>query len=170
VLPRFSNMNLIVPTYLKIAKHYVSFSDRSLFANVLLLNIMNALQPPPSPAKSNSARSPRRRRSTSRRQRQQQQAIATEAAAMIMVNLVLAIAAVSALVRLLPAKVAQQAKLQEVETEVAELEQRVDDLRQDFTQYFDARQTRSNMRGLSNRIEGGERQVILIDPAEPDVN
>ncbi|MEB3358879.1 MAG: hypothetical protein VKK04_19290 [Synechococcales bacterium] len=134
---------------------------------------MNALQPSPSPTKkSQLGRSSSRRQPTARRQRRQRhhQAVAAEAIAMTVVNLILAIAALSALVRLLPASITQQAKLQELEGEAKVLEDRVNKQRQIFNQYFDPQQTQSNMRELSNRIETGEQQIILIDPSESDVN
>ncbi|MGK7888122.1 MAG: hypothetical protein AB4042_02230 [Leptolyngbyaceae cyanobacterium] len=89
----------------------------------------------------------------------------TELWLMIGVNLMIATIAGLTILRLRDYNAEQQVKLQDLEVELTTLERRVDHLRRDFTSYFDPQQTRSNMRILSDRVEAGQRKVVLIDPS-----
>lgn len=123
---------------------------------------MNAFQPltPPPPPDRSSARP--------RRQRQRHRPLATEALVKLSVNGVLAIAAVSALVRLLPYTLTQQAKLLELEAEVTDLGNRVDRLQADLNRQFDPQQAASIMQEQSIRVDPRQRQIVWLNPATAD--
>lgn len=125
---------------------------------------MHALQPSRPPLQ--PAPPPRRRvgRASQRRRQNSYPALAAEASVRLTVNCVLAIAAVSALVKLLPYNVAQLGKLQEIHTEVASLEQQVGELQADFNHHFDPKQARSVMQEQSSRIDPQQRQVVWLSP------
>jgi hypothetical protein len=148
---------------------------------------MNALQPSPPPSRQAATpirrspqpvsrptahRSPQR---TARRpvprtahrttHRTTHQTIALELAARLGVNLILGVIAVSALARLLPYNLTQQAQLKQLQVEVAEVETRVDHLRAEFNRNFDPQQAMSVMQEQSARMHPNQRQVIWIAPA-----
>jgi len=81
--------------------------------------------------------------------------------------MVVLIAAGAALIRLVPQNLAQQARLQELQTEVAFVERRVDQLQDRFNRHFDPQQTRAIMQEQSNRVDPNQRQVIWVAPAAP---
>ncbi|PSB17969.1 hypothetical protein C7B61_13065 [filamentous cyanobacterium CCP1] len=129
---------------------------------------MNALQPSqiPSPKPSRQAaprvqRAPRRVSS----RRTHHRTIALEVSARLGVNLILGIAALSALVRLLPYNVTQQARLEELRTEVAEVEDRVNHLRAEFSHNFDPHRAMSVMQEQSARMHPNQRQIIWLAPS-----
>jgi len=130
---------------------------------------MNAIRPsrpplyPVAPA-TKRATHPRRR---SHRQ-SSHRATALEAGAKLAVNCFLAIAALSALVKLVPQNVSQQAKLQNIRMEVSAVESRVNLLQADFSRRFDPNQVNSVMREQSGRISPGQRQVIWVTPNAPN--
>jgi hypothetical protein len=101
----------------------------------------------------------RRRRPRSSRVR------ALEATVKLAVNVVVSAAAVYGLVKLLPYQWSQQEKLWEIQTEVNLAEGRVNRLRADFNRYFDPQQAKSIMQEQSNRVDPGQRPVILLDEA-----
>ncbi len=133
---------------------------------------MNAIQPsrqplhPVAPVRKRAAY-PRRRT-----QRQSsQRATVLEASAKLTVNCFLAIAALSALVKLVPQNLSQQAKLAHIRTEVTVVEYRVNLLQADFNHRFDPNQTNSVMREQSSRVSLGQRPVIWVAPnATSDTN
>ncbi len=90
------------------------------------------------------------------------QGIALENTAKLVVNMVLVAGAVSALVKLLPYNISQQAKLQEISTEVKQTESRVANLQTDFNRSFAPEQAKKIMAEQSNRVDPGQRQVFLI--------
>ncbi|MBW4663042.1 MAG: hypothetical protein KME01_02400 [Chroococcus sp. CMT-3BRIN-NPC107] len=87
--------------------------------------------------------------------------MAIENTAKLVVNVVLAIAVVSTLVKLLPYSMSQQAKLQEISTEVELTESRVADLQADFKRSFDPQQAKKIMSEQSNRVDPKQRPVFL---------
>jgi len=104
--------------------------------------------------------------STSRSSRRDPHRIATfEAAVRLGVNLVLGIGAISTLIKLVPYNLAQQAKLHEIRSEVAEVEGRVDRLQAEFDRNFDPNQTMNVMREQSARLNPNQRQIIWMNPA-----
>lgn len=130
---------------------------------------MNALQParPPlysvEPARKRASR-PRRRL---RQRRNPHQSVAVEASLRLAVNVVVGMVAIAAIVRLLPQNISQQQKLNNLQSDVAALEQRVDRLQETFARQFDAGQARSVMQEETGRIGIGQRPVVWVKPA-PD--
>jgi hypothetical protein len=97
--------------------------------------------------------------------RRPHRAIAAEVSAKLLVNLVLAIASASALVKLLPYSLAQQAKLQEIRAEVSLVGNRVAQVQGDFDRNFDPQQMRAIMQEQSSRVDPQQRQVVWLTPA-----
>lgn len=129
---------------------------------------MHAIQPPrPSLRPVEPAQRKLSRVHRSNRRQPHQSVLAVELSAKLGVNLVLAIIAGVTLVRLLPYNLSQQAKLRELETEVALVESRVDQLKASFDRHFDPQQTRAVMQEQSNRVDPHQRQVIWVAPAAP---
>lgn len=94
--------------------------------------------------------------------------MALEAGAKLAVNCFLTIAALSALVKLVPQNVSQQANLQNIRMEVSAIESRVNLLQADFSHRFDPNQANSVMREQSGRVSPGQRQVIWVTPNAPN--
>lgn len=101
----------------------------------------------------------------SRNRRDPHRSMAVQTTVRLTVNVLLSAAAVSALVKLLPYYQSQQEKLQEIQTEVKLTEGRVNRLRTDFNRYFDPQQAKNIMQEQSNRVNPGQRPVILINKA-----
>jgi uncharacterized membrane protein (DUF106 family) len=95
--------------------------------------------------------------------------MAVQTTAKLAVNVLLSAAALSALVKLLPYYQFQQEKLQEIQTEVKLTQGRVSDLRTDFSRYFDPQQAKNIMQEQSNRVNPGQRPVILLNQAATKV-
>ncbi len=125
---------------------------------------MNAIQPsrPPLEPVETSRANPRKRR---HRRSQPYQVMVLETTAKLAVKVVLSVAAVSALVKILPYQLSQQQKLGEIQTEVKLREGRVNHLQTDFSRYFDPEQEQSVMQEESNRFQPEQRQVVLLDKA-----
>lgn len=121
---------------------------------------MNALQTPLPPVR--PTRSPRSNPRTL--QRKNHRAIALETSIKLTVNLVISGTAIAALTQLLPYSIAQQAKLQEVRTEVKTTQGRVGRLKSEFSRYFDPRQAKSIMQEETNRTDPNQRVVVLEEP------
>ncbi len=94
---------------------------------------------------------------------------AFETTAKLAVNIVLSTAALSALVQILPYQWSQQGKLGEIQTEVTLIEGRVNRLQTDFSRYFDPQEAKSIMQEQSNRLEPGQRQLVLLHKAATKV-
>ncbi len=92
-----------------------------------------------------------------------------ETTAKLTASVVLSAVAVTSLIKLLPYQWSQQEKLSEVQTEVNLAEGRVKHLRTDFNRYFDPQQTKSIMQEQSNRVNPGQRQVVLQELAATKV-
>ena len=90
-----------------------------------------------------------------------------EVGAMISVNAFVSLNAIVTIVKLLPHNATQRQQLQSIETEVTAHDRRVQDLRKEFVQYFDPQQTRINKRQLSDRLDAGQRKIILTGPEPP---
>lgn len=99
----------------------------------------------------------------SRNRRRPYRSMAVQTTVKLTVNVLLSAAAVSALVKLLPYYQSQQEKLQEIQTEVKLTEGRVNRLRTDFNRYFDPQQAKNIMQEQSNRVNPGQRPVILLN-------
>lgn len=125
---------------------------------------MNALQPSRPPLKPVEPRRVASQRK-SRDRRRPYQVMALQTTAKLTINVLLSAVSVSALVKLVPYYWSQQEKLQEIQTEVKLTEGRVNSLRTDFKRYFDPQQAKSIMQEQSNRVDPGQRPVILINQA-----
>jgi hypothetical protein len=128
---------------------------------------MNALQPSHVPSPKPSRRAASQVRQSPRRAARQtaHRTIALEVSIRLGVNVLLGVAAISALARLLPYNVTQQARLEELRTEVAEVEGRVDHLRAEFNRNFDPQQALNVMQEQSARMRPNQRQVIWLAPS-----
>lgn len=133
---------------------------------------MHAIQPPrrlqsvpPQSSPPRSASRPVRRAASRPVRRHTERAL--ESSLKLSANLILAIAAGTALVKLLPYGFAQQAKLQEIHSEVALVKERVDRLQTDFSRNFDPQQAQAVMQEQSSRVDPQQRQVIWVTPAQP---
>ena len=123
---------------------------------------MNAIQP------SSPELQPILRRRTiprpKRRLRQRSyQIMALETTVKIGVNFAISAAAISALSQLLPHHWSGQEKLRQVRTEVKTAQERVNNLREEFSNTFDSRQTNSIMQQYGNRIPSNKKQIVLTN-------
>ncbi|MEL6224791.1 MAG: hypothetical protein AAFR31_19340 [Cyanobacteria bacterium J06627_8] len=89
-----------------------------------------------------------------------------ESYAAVAVNLMLAIAASFGLVRLVSYNFEQQVKVDLLDEEVEKTRTRVDQVREEFGQYFDPYQSTSVVRQQSHRIEPGQARIILTQPEQ----
>lgn len=92
------------------------------------------------------------------------QIMAMETSAKITVNVVIIIAAISALAHLLPYHRLQQSKLREIRTEVKLMEERVNNLRTEFSRNFDPSQAQIIKQEQSYRFAPNKQQVVFINP------
>jgi hypothetical protein len=109
-------------------------------------------------------------RTQPRQRRHPYRAVAGETTAKLVVNLVLCAAAITGLVQLLPYHLSQQAKLREVRSEVKRAEERVKNLRTDFSHSFDSGQAQSIMQEQSYLVDPSKRQVVWQDRGIKDEN
>lgn len=126
---------------------------------------MNALQPHHYP----SPKPPRkpRVRSQSRQSRPRQsphRATAIEVATKLGINLLFAVAALSALAKLIPANLEQQNDLQRLQVEVDEASSKVASLQADFDRHFDPQQAMNVMQEQNIRFNPRQRQVVWLNP------
>jgi cell division protein FtsB len=130
---------------------------------------MNALPSPPSSPSARLQRKTSRQalRQNSRRTKSPYRIVAIEVGAKLGVNLLLAIAAGVALVRLVPYNISQQAKLAELQAETNRAEERVNLLQESFNRYFDPYQVNIIMQEESNRISENQRRIIFLQPEQP---
>ena len=127
-----------------------------------LLPTMNATQPS---RRALEAPEPRRRTPRVQKQRRSEpyRAIALETFAKLAVNVTLSIAAVAALVQLLPYHFSTQTKLREIREEVKQTQARVNGLQNEFKGAFDPQQAKSVMQQQSYRVDPARRQIVLMD-------
>jgi hypothetical protein len=93
--------------------------------------------------------------------------IAYETTAKLAVNFTLSMAAIVALVQLLPYHSSQDVKLQELQAAVKLTGDRVQRVQSKFNNYFDPSQARENMQELTDRIDPSRRQIVWQTPAAP---
>lgn len=139
---------------------------------------MSLPQPLPQPLPHTDARlpvhvpSPQNRAMLARRRSQNRtkasKNMAIEVGAMMVVNGFVAAIALVTIIKLIPHNATQQEQLQSLEAEVTALDRRVEDLRKEFVQYFDPQQAQVNKRKLSDRLNAGQRKIILIPPSTND--
>lgn len=119
---------------------------------------MYALKPPSPPPQ--HRRVSRVTRQAKPRQRNSHRAIAWETTAKLTVNIVLSVAAVTALAQLLPYRSSQEVKLQELDAAVQSTHGRVQREQAKFSYYFDPYHARENMQELTDRIDPLRRRII----------
>jgi hypothetical protein len=105
----------------------------------------------------------RTRRVQNQRRSQSYRAIALETFAKLAVNVTLSIAAVAALVQLLPYHFSTQTKLREIREEVKQTQARVNGLQNEFKRAFDPQQSKTVMQNNSHRVDPERRQIILME-------
>jgi len=92
-----------------------------------------------------------------------EKARALETTAKLTVNLVLAAAAISGLMRLLPLYQSVQEKSLVIQTEVKRAEERVNRWQRDFNRAFDPGQAKTVMQEESHRVAPQRRPIVLIE-------
>jgi len=105
------------------------------------------------------------RKVKARKQSDPHRTIAYEVSAKLVVNVVLSMAAVTALVQLLPYRAAQVGKIQELDAALQSTDNRVEGVQARFQNFFDPYQARQNMQDLTDRIDPLQRRVIWKAPA-----
>lgn len=132
---------------------------------------MNALRKPsvPTPSPRPPRRSPWRSPLVDRAQRTEisQRQLALEVGAKLAVNLVLASAALVGLVRLLPYSDARAVELGQLQTEVAQAEGRVRQLRAEFARQFDPQRAIGTMQEETRRVRAGDRYMLWRNNRPP---
>jgi hypothetical protein len=130
---------------------------------------MNAIQPT---TPTRQPLEPRRTapRTQRRQRRHSYRALASETTVRLVVNIVLCAAAITGLVQLLPYHLSQQAKLGNIQREVKRTEDRVKNLRTDFSRSFDPGQASSIMHEQSSRVDPNQRQVFWQEQSTKDDN
>ncbi|TAF57879.1 MAG: hypothetical protein EAZ61_00100 [Oscillatoriales cyanobacterium] len=78
-------------------------------------------------------------------------------------NVIVSVAAIGALVHILPERSPRNAALAQLEADVAEREGRVDRLRERFVYYFDPTQLQSIIREESQKIHPQQRPIVWVD-------
>lgn len=127
---------------------------------------MNALQPQrdPSPSPIQPRKIRVRNRSRQSSPASPHRALAVEAAMKLSVNVILATVAISTLTRLIPYNNKQQADLQRLQVEVAEVGSKVAGLQRDFDRHFDPQQALNVMQEQNIRFNPKQRQIVWLDP------
>ena len=121
---------------------------------------MNAIQPSRPPLQPIQKRRVISRPKRHLRQRSYQ-VMALESTAKIAVNLVITAVSASALAQLLPYHWLQQAKLQEISTEVKLMEGHVNDLQTEFSRNFDPQQAKNIRQQQGYRFDPNQRRVVF---------
>ncbi|MCC5614919.1 hypothetical protein LC605_07490 [Nostoc sp. CHAB 5836] len=123
---------------------------------------MNAIQPSRPPLQPIQKRRVIPRPKRHLRQRSYQM-MALESTAKIAVNLVITAVATSALAQLLPYHWLQQAKLQEMNTEVKLMEGHVNGLQAELNRNFDPQQAKRIRQQQGYRFDPSQRQIVLMN-------
>lgn len=80
------------------------------------------------------------------------------------INLLCATVAISSLVHLLPYQLEQQAKLQDIRSEVSQTAHRVDELQTRYKRSFDPNVAKQIVQEQSQLIEVHQRKIVWIKP------
>jgi hypothetical protein len=104
--------------------------------------------------------------SVQRKKEQFYRAKATESIIVIAVNVALSIAAIAAIVRLLPYQTAQKERLDEIITEVNSVEQRVGGLREQLPQTLNSGKSQETLLRKQGWIRNNQMTIKLLDPTE----
>ena len=106
---------------------------------------------------------PKLRQSIHRRNLDFHRELQVEIIVKLLLSWVLAIGALSALVKLVPYHFSQQAKLQEIDAQVQETEQRVTKLRAELNRNFDPQQMQNLMEEYSPRLAPNQSRVFWLN-------
>ncbi|ELR97295.1 hypothetical protein [Gloeocapsa sp. PCC 73106] len=117
---------------------------------------MNAQQPLYSPKPN------KRRKRSYDHQSKAEKLLAAEVSAKLFINGILTISAIASLAKLLPYYLSQQSELKEVRAEIQDTQTRVNRLNEEFTYYFDARQTQSQIKKYQLKVEPNERYIFWV--------
>ncbi len=93
-----------------------------------------------------------------------QQLLTLEVSIKLLSQILLSVAAISAIVRLLPYQQVQEAKLEEIRLATEEKEMRVNQLRREFNRNFDPTQSKQVMQEQSPRRDPNQRQIFITEP------
>jgi hypothetical protein len=104
--------------------------------------------------------------SVQRKREQFYRAKATESVIVIAVNVALSVAAIAAIVRLLPYQNAQKERLDEIITEVNSVEQRVSGLREQLPQTLNSGKSQETLLRKQGWIRNNQMTIKLLDPTE----
>jgi uncharacterized membrane protein (DUF106 family) len=120
------------------------------------------------PARQRPTVQPTRRAKTTPQRRQQQQqtqnrVLAIETSMKIAMNVVISGVALSTLFNVIPNRVAQQQKLQEVKTEVQVTEHRVNQLKTDFNRAFDPSQERQIAQEQTHFTDPNRTPIVWLN-------
>lgn len=120
---------------------------------------MNAAQQQVNPSPSSRLKKRRHKR----HRQKAYQMVVLEITVKLLVNMVLSLTAIAALTRLLPYQQLQLAKLNLLEVEKQEVEQRVELLREQFSRNFDPHQSKQVMQEQSSRVDPNQRRIFWLD-------
>jgi hypothetical protein len=127
---------------------------------------MNAIQQPRPPLESKPRRQAQATPRPKRHLRQRShQVLGLEATVKIGVNVAISVAAISALVQLLPYHWLQQERLREIRTEEMQMQERVSQLQAEFSRNFDPREAKNLMQEQSHRHDPNQRKLVLMNPS-----
>lgn len=104
-----------------------------------------------------------RRGTMPRRRRNPNQAIAIEITVKLFINIMLAVFATSAVIKLFPYYQSTQEKLEAVEAEVNTAKQQLFEKKDDFSRHFDPRQTQTIMQEQSNLVDPEKVPIIWME-------
>ncbi|QLE57465.1 hypothetical protein [Nostoc sp. TCL26-01] len=132
---------------------------------------MNAIQPSQPPQQPQSQPQHRAVPRPKRHLRQRSyRVMAIETTAKIAVNFAISAAAASALTQLLPYQWSQQDKLQEVHTEVKQMEKRVSTLQTQLNRNFDPSQTNSIRQQQGYKFAPNQMPIVLTNQEEAEID
>ena len=103
-----------------------------------------------------------------RRRRNPNQAIAIEITVKLFINIMLAVFATSAVIKLFPYYQSSQDKLEAIEAEVNTAKQQLFEKKDDFSRHFDPRQTQTIMQEQSNLVDPEKVPIIWMESGISD--
>jgi outer membrane murein-binding lipoprotein Lpp len=128
---------------------------------------MNALQRHPEPIPARPTPTPRRRaRSHSKQRPSAHQVALFESGLKLSINLILIAAAGTTLATLIPYNLRQRAALEQLQSEVKEVDGKVAQLEEDLGRNFDPQQALNVMQEQNIRFDPRQKQVVWLN-AEP---
>ena len=125
---------------------------------------MSAVKLNPPRQKKADSQGKRQRKKNARRRLPRYRGLTLEVTAKILVNTVLATAAIAAIAKLNSNYQTQRLRLEEVQQEVEQTQARVDELNRQHSRHFDPYQREILMQKQTNQIKPNQRHVILVEP------